>query len=54
MQVPNKLMHKIHCYIQEHKNGDLKNIDKLKGCLVVANSINGKFIEYRNQIKKSK
>lgn len=54
MQVPNKLMLKTHNYIQEVNNGNKTNIDKLQGCLVVANSINGKFKEYRGQLKKMK
>ena len=51
MQVPNRLMLKTHKYIQEVNNGNKTNIDNLKGCLVVANSINGKFKEYRGQLK---
>ena len=54
MQVPNKLMLKTHNYIQEVNDGDKTNIDKLQGCLVVANSINGKFKEYRGQLKRIK
>ncbi len=54
MQVPNKLMLKTHKYIQEVKDGNKTNIDKLQGCLVVANSINGKFKEYRGQLKRIK
>ncbi len=54
MQIPNKLMLKTHNYINEINKGDKTNIDKLQGCLVVANSINGKFKEYRGQLKKMK
>ena len=54
MQVPNRLMLKTHKYIQEVKNGNKTNIDNLQGCLVVANSINGKFKEYRGQLKNMK
>ena len=54
MQVPNRLMLKTHNYIQEVKNGDKTNINKLQGCLVVANSINGKLKELRGQLKNIK
>ena len=51
MQVPNKLMFKVHKYIGEVKKDDLTNIDRLRGCLVVTNSINGRLNSYRKQIK---
>ena len=54
MQVPNKLMFKTHNYIGEVKNNNLTNIDRLRGCLVVANTINGRLNSYRKQIKNLK
>ncbi len=54
MQVPNKLMLKTHNYIEEIKKGNTANINKLQGCLVVANSINGKLAKYKGQLKKIK
>ena len=50
MQVPNKLMFKTHKYIDEVKNSNLTNIERLRGCVEVASSINGKFSSYKKQI----
>lgn len=54
LQVPNRLMYKIHNYIDEIKDDDKTNMDKLKGCLVVSSSINGKLEKYRRQLNKIK
>ena len=51
MQVPNKLMLKIHNYIEELKHNDNTNLNKLQGCLVVTNSINGKMRKFQGQLK---
>lgn len=52
MQVPNKLMLKTHNYLNEIKEGNMENINKLQGCIVVTKSINGKLGEYQGQIKR--
>ena len=52
MQVPNKLMLKTHNYLNEIKDGNITNIDRLQGCIVVTKSINGKLGQYQGQIKR--
>lgn len=52
MQVPNRLMQKTHAYIEEIKQQEMANINKLQGCLIVVNTISGKLRAYNGQIKK--
>ncbi len=52
LQVPNKLMLKTHELINELKSGNKSNIDRLRGCLIVTSSINGKLKEYKRQIRR--
>ena len=54
LQVPNRLIKKVHDYISEEKAGDDSNYNNLQGCLVVSEQINGKFGQYRKQLLKER
>ena len=50
LQVPNKLIKKVHDYISEEKAGNDTHYNQLQVCLVVTEQINGKFGQYRKKI----
>lgn len=55
LRAPNSLIYKTHTRIKEYKNTDKNfNVNSLRGCIIAANSIDGRFSSVKRLILKRK